>query len=251
MKQYVDTNVATLNTTITNKVNDCSTTTNNKINTVQSNLNSLTQQHTSDMSRVDRHLQTIDSSVNMFIDELQETELIVASELQRCEESRVTFDYYYQQLLRNESATVAAYSNYKALVDGSINRLDASVQYLYNHQNLSAAPVTRAAAKAETVDVASPKKVEIELSELFGYAEGEQVNIDMRTVSDADSLYVIKGQTNVPVFQTVREGSENIIYYFDFIDSTGFRRQFTEIGMNEESNLVVISKKIVTICKIR
>ena len=94
-------------------------------------------------------------------------------------------------------------------------------------------------------------KVEIELSELFGYNESEQVNVDMRVVGDADKLYITKNNVNVPVFQTYRDDSENIIYYYDFIDSVGFRRNMIEIGMNENSNLIVVTKKTVTICKIR
>ena len=89
MKQYVDDTSALLGTTITNKTDDVSTVANNKINTVQSNLDTLSAQHTQDVQTINSHLHTLDVSVSYFISELQDTELVVAAELQRCENVRI------------------------------------------------------------------------------------------------------------------------------------------------------------------
>ena len=243
MKQYVDTNVATLNTTINNKVSDCSTAANNKINAVQNNVDTLSSLHTTDMAAVNSHLGTLDASVSTFLKELEDTELVVAAELQRCEDARAQLVILESSVWENELVMAAA-----------LNRHESSIIDLYSKipSTMSASPVTRSVKSVDTIDTsAAPVKTEVELSELFGYNEGDQVNIDMRAVSSADSLYVTKGQVNVPVLQTFREDSENFIYYFDYLDATGFRRSIVEIGMNDNSNLVVISKKIVTLCRIR
>ena len=72
-------------------------------------------------------------------------------------------------------------------------------------------------------------------------------NLGQRTVRD---LSVYENNIKIEIEITFKEDTDNIVFYYDYMDATSFKREFVEIGMNDESSLVILNKKTVKLCKI-
>lgn len=90
---------------------------------------------------------------------------------------------------------------------------------------------------------------EVDMTPVFAAEIGAEANIDLRTINTVER-YIIKNNIKIEIEITYKEDTENIVFYYDFMDATAFKREFVEIGMNEESSLVVLNKKTVKLCKV-
>ena len=90
---------------------------------------------------------------------------------------------------------------------------------------------------------------EVDMTPLFEAKVGSEASVDLRTINTVER-YIIKNNIKIEVEITYKEDTDNIIFYYDFMDATSFKREFVEIGMNDESSLVILNKKTVKLCKI-
>ena len=90
---------------------------------------------------------------------------------------------------------------------------------------------------------------EVDMTPLFEAEVGAEASVDLRTINTIER-YIIKNNIKIEIEITFKEGTDNIVFYYDYIDATSFKREFVEIGMNDESSLVILNKKTVKLCKI-
>ena len=90
---------------------------------------------------------------------------------------------------------------------------------------------------------------DVDMTSVFSAEIGSDASVDLRSINNT-KYYLIKNGLKINVRFTFKENSDNVVFYYDFIDTTAFKREFIEIGMNDESSLVIINKKVVKLCKI-
>ena len=90
---------------------------------------------------------------------------------------------------------------------------------------------------------------EVDMTPLFEAEVGAEASVDLRTINTVER-YIIKNNIKIEIEITFKEDTDNIVFYYDYMDATSFKREFVEIGMNDESSLVILNKKTVKLCKI-
>lgn len=274
----VSTNLSNTSTSLSNTISDLSANLNGKISDVSSDLRNLintTNENTStylgglisdasqrlseqitkegnDVTRIDGHLSTLDVSygnMNTTVNELTEhLNVSVGEAIEAYRNASNALDDVSTQEMVMAAAIIKIREDISTLHNGYFGA-GAMTLDLNRRKTLAISKDGEAEVMTEEPDEFEYVVSEVDMTSLFEAEVGAEASVDLRTINTVER-YIIKNNIKIEIEITYKEDTDNIIFYYDFMDATSFKREFVEIGMNDESSLVILNKKTVKLCKI-
>lgn len=274
----VSTNLSNTSTSLSNTISDLSANLNGKISDVSSDLRNLintTNENTStylgglisdasqrlseqitkegnDVTRIDEHLSTLDVSygnMNTTVNELTEhLNVSVGEAIEAYRNASNALDDVSTQEMVMAAAIIKIREDISTLHNGYFGA-GAMTLDLNRRKTLAISKDGEAEVMTEEPDEFEYVVSEVDMTSLFEAEVGAEASVDLRTINTVER-YIIKNNIKIEIEITYKEDTDNIIFYYDFMDATSFKREFVEIGMNDESSLVILNKKTVKLCKI-
>ena len=274
----VSTNLSNTSTALNNSISDLSSNLNNEISDVSSDLRELINTKTESAST---YFSGIISDVSSRLDEqiTKESNDVsgITGRLNTLDVSYGILTTTVNELTDHLNASVAeavdAYRNASnALDDVSTQEMVMAAAIIKIREDISTLHNGYFGAGAMTLDLNTRKTLaiskdgdaevtteepndydyvisEVDMTPLFEAEVGAEASVDLRTINTIER-YIIKNNIKIEIEITFKEDTDNIVFYYDYMDATSFKREFVEIGMNDESSLVILNKKTVKLCKI-
>lgn len=274
----VSTNLSNTSTALNNSISDLSSNLNNEISDVSSDLRELINTKTESAST---YFSGIISDVSSRLDEQITKESndvsVITGRLNTLDVSYGILTTTVNELTDHLNASVAeavdAYRNASnALDDVSTQEMVMAAAIIKIREDISTLHNGYFGAGAMTLDLNTRKTLaiskdgdaevtteepndydyvisEVDMTPLFEAEVGAEASVDLRTINTIER-YIIKNNIKIEIEITFKEDTDNIVFYYDYMDATSFKREFVEIGMNDESSLVILNKKTVKLCKI-
>lgn len=243
-QKFVDTS-----TFFANRVNDVSSYVNTRIDSINSSL-------TRYVTDVSTRFAAEESSLNAHMDRLDSSYRWMDASFVRIDSSFRDLDSSVKEAIAYSSSIFDDVSTQELIMAAAVIRIDTSIKYIQERMG------TMTYGSGSTIDsmmqtMGAAKGTEdynyvaedVDMGALFDAEIGADAPVDLRTVNSV-GRYIIKNGVKVEIEQTFNDSTDSIVFYYDFLDGAAFKREFVEIGMNEESSLVVVNKKTVKICKV-
>ena len=222
------------------------------ISDVSSRLSDQITKERNDVTRIDGHLRTLDVSygnmnttVNKLTDHLNAS---VAEAVDAYRNASNALDDVSTQEMVMAAAIIKIREDISTLHNGYFGA-GAMTLDLNTRKTLAISNNGEAGVITEEPDDFNYVVSEVDMTPLFEAEVGAEASVDLRTINTIER-YIIKNNIKIEIEITFKEGTDNIVFYYDYIDATSFKREFVEIGMNDESSLVILNKKTVKLCKI-
>ena len=222
------------------------------ISDVSSRLSDQITKERNDVTRIDGHLRTLDVSygnmnttVNKLTDHLNAS---VAEAVDAYRNASNALDDVSTQEMVMAAAIIKIREDISTLHNGYFGA-GAMTLDLNTPKTLAISKNGEAGVITEEPDDFNYVVSEVDMTPLFEAEVGAEASVDLRTINTIER-YIIKNNIKIEIEITFKEGTDNIVFYYDYIDATSFKREFVEIGMNDESSLVILDKKTVKLCKI-